>query len=230
MWLSNHKWAGRNVKEAVVVRDRAHYSRKYVHPRLTTLCRSIQLIILVRCFKWFRGQDMIFVISRWGKNIGWGWTRIRCRRAYLDIGRTTGRDWRTLHSEDTPWHIHLTKHSNDHVKKKWDGRDMWLAWRREEVECVWNLMAHGDAREGKWRGNWRMEWVAITLTLPRNVVYPVLLPLMRTPRLAAVDWTDAPADLNGLVRLGERRSLVSAHVPSHFKRTIHTRFWWWNLR
>jgi len=32
-----------------------------------------------------------------------------------------------------------------------------------EVECVWNLMAHGDAREGKWRGNWRMEWVASTL-------------------------------------------------------------------
>jgi hypothetical protein len=27
----------------------------------------------------------------------------------------------------------------------------------------WNVMAHGDAREGKWRGNWRMEWVASTL-------------------------------------------------------------------
>jgi hypothetical protein len=24
-------------------------------------------------------------------------------------------------------------------------------------------MAHGDALEGKWRGNWRMEWVASTL-------------------------------------------------------------------
>ena len=24
-------------------------------------------------------------------------------------------------------------------------------------------MAHGDAREGRWRGNWRMEWVASTL-------------------------------------------------------------------
>jgi hypothetical protein len=24
-------------------------------------------------------------------------------------------------------------------------------------------MAHGDAREGKWRGNWRMEWVDSTL-------------------------------------------------------------------
>jgi len=81
-------------------------------------------------------------------------------------------------------------------------------------------MAHGDARVGKWRGNWRMEWVSSTLTLPRNVVYPALLPLMRTPRLPAVDWTDTPADLNGLVRFGERRNLVSAHVPSHFKRTI----------
>jgi hypothetical protein len=25
------------------------------------------------------------------------------------------------------------------------------------------MMTHGDAREGKWRGNWKMEWVAITL-------------------------------------------------------------------
>jgi len=81
-------------------------------------------------------------------------------------------------------------------------------------------MAHGDSREGKWRGNWRMEWVAITLTLPRNVVYPALLKLMRTPRLPTVDWTDAPADLNGLVHFCERRNLVSARVPSHFKRTI----------
>jgi hypothetical protein len=31
------------------------------------------------------------------------------------------------------------------------------------VESSWNVMAHGDARGGKWRGNWRMEWVASTL-------------------------------------------------------------------
>ena len=31
------------------------------------------------------------------------------------------------------------------------------------VESGWNVMAHGDAREGKWRGKWRMEWVACTL-------------------------------------------------------------------
>jgi len=83
-------------------------------------------------------------------------------------------------------------------------------------------MAHGDAREGKWRGNWRMEWVASTLTLPRNMVYSALLTLMCKPRLSAVDWTDAPADLTGLVRFDERRNLVSARVLSRFKRTLAT--------
>jgi len=36
-----------------------------------------------------------------------------------------------------------------------------MAWF--EVESSWNVMAHGDTREGKWRGDWRMEWVASTL-------------------------------------------------------------------
>ena len=56
----------------------------------------------------------------------------------------------------------------------------------------------------------------VPITLPRNMVYPALLPLMRTPRLLLVDWTDAPADLNGLVRFAERRNLISGRVPSHF--------------
>jgi hypothetical protein len=52
------------------------------------------------------------------------------------------------------------------------------------------------------------------------MVYPALLPLMHTPRLPVVDRTVAPADLNGLVRFAERRNLVSARVPSHFKRSL----------
>ena len=56
------------------------------------------------------------------------------------------------------------------------------------------------------------------------MVYPALLPLMRTPRLPVVDWTDAPTDLNGLVRFAERRNLVSARVPSHFKRSLRVRW------
>jgi len=35
----------------------------------------------------------------------------------------------------------------------------WLPY----VESSWNVMAHGRARDGKWRGNWRMEWVSTTL-------------------------------------------------------------------
>jgi hypothetical protein len=39
------------------------------------------------------------------------------------------------------------------------------------VESSWNVMAHGNARDGKWRGNWRMEWVASTLhTTSEHVV------------------------------------------------------------
>ena len=55
------------------------------------------------------------------------------------------------------------------------------------------------------------------------MVYPAFLPLvlqMRTPQLPVVDGTDAPADLNGLVRFAGRRNLVSARVPSHFKRSL----------
>ena len=87
------------------------------------------------------------------------------------------------------------------------------------VELVRNLVAHGDARK-KWRGNWRMECVASSLTPPPNVVYPALLKLMRKPRLPAVDWTDPPTDLNGLVRFGERRNLFSARVASCSARAI----------
>jgi len=89
------------------------------------------------------------------------------------------------------------------------------------IESSWNVMVHGDAWEGKWRGNWWMEWVASTLTLPRNVVYPTLLSLMRTTRLPVVDWTDGPADLNGLVRFSKRQNLVSVRVPSHFNWPLH---------
>jgi hypothetical protein len=45
---------------------------------------------------------------------------------------------------------------------------------------------------------------------------------MRTPRLPVVDWTDALADLNGLVGFAECRNLVTARVPSLLKRRVPT--------
>ena len=32
-----------------------------------------------------------------------------------------------------------------------------------QKQSSWNVMAHDDAREGKWRGNWQMQWVASIL-------------------------------------------------------------------
>jgi len=54
------------------------------------------------------------------------------------------------------------------------------------------------------------------------MVYPALLPPMCTPQLPVVDWTDAPANLNGLVHFAKRWNLVSARVLSHFKCSLLT--------
>jgi len=85
-------------------------------------------------------------------------------------------------------------------------------------------MAHGDAREEKWRGNKRMEWVTSKrhLTAEHRLARAVqtLQAAVCTARLPVVDWTDAPARLNGLVHFLERRILVSARVASHFKRSL----------
>ena len=67
-------------------------------------------------------------------------------------------------------------------------------------------------------------------TLPRNEVWPALLSLLLlicTPRLSVVDWTDAPTDLNGLVRFGKDDFWflrVCHHVPHELYQAlrIHT--------
>jgi len=89
------------------------------------------------------------------------------------------------------------------------------------VESNWNVMAHGEAREGKWRGNWRMEWVASThhTTSEHGVSSITTADAHTSAASSRLDWRP-PADLNGLVRLAERRNLVSARVPSHFKRSL----------
>jgi len=51
-----------------------------------------------------------------------------------------------------------------HVCKKDTVYD-WCVMEKDAslVDSSWNVKAQGDAREGKWRGNWRMEWAASTL-------------------------------------------------------------------
>jgi hypothetical protein len=53
-----------------------------------------------------------------------------------------------------------------HGRPHWDRLERRGRCKRmysEVVESSWNVMAHGDAREGKWRGNWRKEWTDSTL-------------------------------------------------------------------
>jgi len=91
--------------------------------------------------------------------------------------------------------------------------------RRLQLKCDgtrWRTGKGSEGETGEWSG------YPVLFTLPRNMVYPALLALIRTPRLPAIDWTDAPDDLNGLVRFAERWNLVSARVSSHFKRSLPT--------
>jgi len=59
---------------------------------------------------------------------------------------------------------------------------------QKPVETWW----HYDAREGKWMGNWWMEWVASTLHTTSEHGVSSITTADRRPRLRVVDWTDAP--------------------------------------
>ena len=89
------------------------------------------------------------------------------------------------------------------------------------VESSWNVMTHGDAREGKWRGNWRMEWVASILhtTSEHGESNITTADALTSAASSRMNWRP-PADLNGLGRFTERRNLVPARVPSHLKRSL----------
>ena len=84
--------------------------------------------------------------------------------SYWQMLTVTDRCWQMLTATDSYWQI-LTDTDRywqlltATVTKLLQG--MVRIWHA--VESSWNVMAHGDAREGKWRGNWPMAWVASTL-------------------------------------------------------------------
>ena len=91
------------------------------------------------------------------------------------------------------------------------------------VQSSCNVMENGDAREGKWRGSWWMEWVASTLhtTSEHGVSSITTADAHTSAARSRLNWPHPPpADINELVRFAERRNLVSARVPSHFKRSL----------
>jgi len=56
----------------------------------------------------------------------------------------------------TLWRINICQSTQDQTETN-------VLSKTQYVDSSWNVMAHGDARGGKWGGNWRMEWVASAL-------------------------------------------------------------------
>ena len=94
------------------------------------------------------------------------------------------------------------------------------------VDSSWNVMANGDAREGKLRGNWRLEWVASTLhTTSEHGLFSITTADAHTSAASSrLNWRPS-ADLNGLVLFAERLNVVSARLPSHFNWPLPREFY-----
>jgi len=114
-------------------------------------------------FLWFTTLSVAKIV--WVLVIG-KWVKMEDLWHVIDLGRGTGVPGEKLakfcfirHKFNIGWP------RIEFGPPRWKACDspFWASGRVAVVDCSWNVMAHGDAREGKWRGNWRMEWVASTL-------------------------------------------------------------------
>jgi hypothetical protein len=69
--------------------------------------------------------------------------------------------------------------------------------RQPVVESSWNVMAHGDAREEKWRGNKRMEWVTSKRHMTAEhrltrAVQPLQADMYSSPARSRLNWPPPP--------------------------------------
>ena len=91
------------------------------------------------------------------------------------------------------------------------------------VDSSWNIMTHVDAREEKWRGNWRMEWVASTLhtTSEHGVPSIITADAQTSAASSRLNWrprrfNPLNTHLNPICHL---LALLEAHHILHFSRT-----------
>jgi hypothetical protein len=134
------------------------------------------------------------------------WNRLYCHREWLLP--ISGSDCMTaglhLHNIFSP-HIQRCAHNLSTYSMKQNPVEMW--WHT--VTQVWGSKGETGKRSV----------LLVHFTLPRNMLYSALLPLMCTPLLPAVDWTDAhrPNKMKSSVWLQTKKSRFTARVPSHFK-------------
>jgi hypothetical protein len=87
----------------------------------------------------------------------------------------------------------------------------------EEVESSWIVMAHGEEQEEKWRGSWRMEWVATTLhTTSEHGVSSITPANAHTPAASSqLNWRPRPFKWTRPFRRKMKSSFCACHHISN---------------
>jgi hypothetical protein len=111
-------------------------------------------------------------------------SNIRCTRilTWCHLSRDTYLTYKLNNSRNTlisftHWRIHSILNDRERT------------CGRVQLKCDGTQWRMGGEVKGKLANGVGSQY---HFTLPRNVVYPALLPLMRTPWLPVVEWTDAP--------------------------------------
>jgi hypothetical protein len=97
---------------------------------------------------------------------------------------------------------------------------------RGEVAPSWNVMADGDAREGKWRGNWQMVWVASTLhtTSEHGISSSYYIWCAHFGCHQSTELTP-PTDLNGLICFAKKTKSVFCACAVTFQTRSASSLW-----
>jgi len=84
------------------------------------------------------------------------------------------------------------------------------------------MMAHGDAREGKWRGNWRMDWVSSTLhTTSELGVSSITTADAHTSAASSwLNWRPLPIQMDSSV--SPKDEIWFLRVCHHISNTVYT--------
>ena len=105
-----------------------------------------------------RGADTFLMLATLGIDVLKRWRQTYSTRAKMARGRNYWPNWFLFFCSDhCPHTVHnkcIHTHTSDCIQ---------TVYQLPLLDSGWNVMAHGDARERNWRGNWRMEWVVSTL-------------------------------------------------------------------
>ena len=111
--------------------------------------------------------------------------------------------------------------------------DYWTNWSticRFPLQPSWNLIAHGDAREGKWMRNWRIEWVASTLhTTSEHGVSSITTADAHTSAASSrLNWRLCRFKWTRPFRRKTKSGFCACAITFQTQSTVRWRRWWFH--